>query len=162
MIVIPQDPDQANFAAFGAFVDGPALHGDRRLYSDWLRPVPDLALQFHINSVERSEWPLTLHRVERHPHAAQVFLPINVSRYVVTVMPDRNGLPDPAGLLSMILPGTRGVIYRPGAWHTGVTVLDRDGHFAVLMWRGAADDDVFADIDPVTISCPTLGQKNRS
>jgi ureidoglycolate lyase len=161
MIVIPREPDPAAFSAFGALVDGPAMHGDRRLYSNWLTPVPNLALQFHINSVERSDLPLVLNQIERHPHAAQVFLPLDVSRYVVTVMPDRGGLPDPAGVLSMILPGTTGVIYRPGAWHTGVTVLDRDGQFAVLMWRGASDDDVFAAIDPLIVSSPALGQKSR-
>ena len=161
MIIIPRDADPAAFAPFGALVEGPSLHGDRRLYSDWLRPVDGLALQFHINSVHRSDLPLTLDRIERHPHAAQVFLPLDVSRYLVTVMPDRDGSPDPAGTLVMILPGTVGVIYRPGTWHTGVTVLDRDARFAVLMWRGAADDDVFAPLAPLTISAPAAAQKSR-
>lgn len=160
MIVTARDPDPHAFAAFGALVDGPALHGDRRLYSDWLTPVAGLALQFHINSVCRSELPLVLGGVECHPHAAQVFLPLDVSRYLVTVMPDRGGSPDPSGALAMILPGTLGVIYRPGTWHAGVTVLDRDGRFAVLMWRGAADDDIFAPTAPLTISAPIAIQKS--
>jgi ureidoglycolate lyase len=154
-----RDPDAAAFAPYGAFIEGPALHGDRRLYSDWLTPVAGLALQFHINSVPRSDLPLTLAQVERHPHAAQVFIPLDVSRYVVTVMPDAGGAPDPTGTLTMILPGTMGVIYRPGAWHMGVTVLDRDGRFAVLMWRGAVDDDVFTPITPLTLGAPLADRK---
>ncbi len=159
-MIRPRDPDAAAFSAFGALIEPPALHGDRRLYSDWLTPVSGLALQFHINSVASSELPLTIRQVERHPNAAQIFLPLDVSRYLVTVMPDRDGLPDPAGTLAMILPGTMGVIYRPGAWHMGVTVLDRDGRFAVLMWRGAADDDVFTPIAPLTIGAPLAAQKS--
>jgi ureidoglycolate lyase len=82
-----------------------------------------------------------------------VFLPVDVDHYVVTVMPGQD-MPDPTGAVSVILPGTVGIVYRPGAWHAGMTVLDRPGHFAVLMWRGAADDDRFADIPPLTIVAP--------
>lgn len=158
-MIRPRDPDAAAFAPYGALIEPPALHGDRRLYSDWLSPVPGLALQFHINSVPRSDLPLSLTQVERHPHAAQVFVPLDVSRYLVTVMPDAGGRPDPSGTLSMILPGTMGVIYRANAWHAGVTVLDGDGRFAVLMWRGASDDDVFAAIPPLSIRAPAAAQK---
>lgn len=159
-MIRPREPDAAAFAPFGALIEGPAHHGDRRLYSDWLTPVAGLTLQFHINSVPRSDLPLTLTQVEHHPHAAQVFVPLDVSRYLVTVMPDAGGAPDPSGTLSMILPGTMGVIYRPGAWHMGVTVLDRDGRFAVLMWRGAEDDDVFVPIAPITVTAPLTAQKS--
>lgn len=152
MRLLARDPDPAAFAAYGALIEAPSLHGDRRLYSDWLAPVPGLALQFHINSVARSDLPVTLDRMERHPHAAQVFLPLNVGRYLVTVMPSRaGGRPDPAGALSMVLPGTVGVVYRSGCWHSSVTVIDRDAQFAVLMWRGAEDDDVFGEVAPLTI-----------
>jgi ureidoglycolate lyase len=50
------------------------------------------------------------------------------------------------------LPGTRGVIYAPGVWHMGATVLDRPGHFAVLMYRGGPDDDEFRAVPPMTLS----------
>lgn len=153
MTLIPTPPDAAAFARFGALIEGPHLLGDRRMYSDWLSPVAGLELQFHINAVGPSDMPLVLAQVEHHPHAAQVFVPVDVSRYVVTVMPsDATGAPDPAQAISMILPGTMGVIYRPGVWHAGVTVLDRRAHFAVLMYRGAPDDDVFVKIPPLTLS----------
>lgn len=155
MRILARDPDPAAFAPYGSLVEGPSLHGDRRMYSDWLAPVAGLALQFHVNSVARSDLPLTVARMERHPHGAQVFLPLDVSRYLVTVMPaGADGGPDPAGVLSMILPGTTGVVYRAGAWHAGVTVLDRDARFAVLMWRGAADDDVFVPVPPLVLHPP--------
>ena len=143
----------AALARFATLVEPPAHPGDRRLYSDWLAPVQGLSLQFHMNHVAPSALPLELAQVEAHPHAAQVFLPVDVDRYVVTVMPGDDA-PEPAGALSVILPGTVGIAYRPGAWHAGITALGRPGHFAVLMWRGAVDDDRFAPIPRLTVAAP--------
>lgn len=143
----------AALSRFAVLVEPPAHPGDRRLYSAWLAPVPGLALQFHVNHVAPSALPLEITQAEVHPHAAQVFLPVDVDRYVVTVMPGGDA-PDPSGALSVILPGRVGIVYRPGAWHAGMTVLGRPGHFAVLMWRGAADDDRFAPIPSLTVAAP--------
>lgn len=159
MRVIATPADAGAFAPHGAFVEGPALHGDRRLYSDWLTPVADLHLQFHINSVAASALPVTLTRIEKHPHAAQVFVPLQVRRYLVTVLPsDSDGQPDPTGALCMIVPGNTGVIYRAGCWHGAVTALDEDAQFAVMMWRGAADDDMFQPVAPLMI-LPSLNEQ---
>ena len=152
MRVIPVPCDAAAFAPYGALVTGPAKMGDRRMYSDWLAPVSGLQFQFHVNAVTASALPLTIDRIEYHPHAAQVFVPLHVARYLVTVMPpDASGQPDPVRALCMVLPGNVGVIYRPGTWHAGVTALDHDAQFAVMMWRGAADDDVFVPIKPLSV-----------
>ena len=138
----------------------PDAHGARTHYSDWVAPADGLALQFHTNSVAVSEGPISLDRMERHPHSAQVFVPMAVSRYLVTVMPAAlDGAPDPAGILCMVLPGTVGVIYRKNVWHSGVTVLDTDGSFAVLMLRGAPDDDVFAPVGPLSLMAPPLTER---
>lgn len=152
MTLVAHPVNAAAFAPFGAIVDAPRALGERKMFNDWLRPVEGLALQFHINAIAPSPAPILLTQIERHPHAAQVFVPMDVSRYVVTVAPSRaDGTPDLSALLSMELPGTLGVIYNAGVWHAGVTVLDRTAHFAVLMYRGAPDDDVFRAIEPITI-----------
>ena len=97
MHVIAGAADAAAFAPFGTFIDVPAHAGERRSYSEWLSPVRGLSPQFHTNRVAASVLPLTLDRVERHPHAAQAFLPLRVTRYVVTVMASNaDGQPDPA------------------------------------------------------------------
>lgn len=151
-------PDAGLFAPFGAFIDAPERVGVRRTYSDWLPAVPGLALQFHTNRVAASPLPLVIDRVERHPHAAQVFVPLDVRRYVVTVMAaDAAGAPDPATALAFLMPPTLGVVYRAGVWHAGITVLDREASFAVMMWRGAATDDVFAAISPLRVVAPAAG-----
>jgi len=148
-------PDAAAFAPFGDFIDAPGRVGVRRMYSDWLAATPGLALQFHTNRVAPSALPLSVTGVERHPHAAQVFLPLDTGRYIVTVMAaDAAGAPDPASARAFLLPPTLGVVYRAGVWHAGMTVLDREASFGVLMWRGAADDDVFAAIPPIEVVAP--------
>lgn len=140
----------------------PERVGDRAMFSEWLAPVAGLSQQCHVNRVEPSALPLTIDTVEHHPHAAQVFLPLGVSRYLVTVMPStESGEPNPSGALAFIVPGTVGVAYRPGVWHTGIAALDTTGSFAVLMWRGRADDDVFATVDPVRVDAPTVSAESH-
>lgn len=152
MTVVARPPDAAAFTPFGTFVDRPADAGTRQMYSPWLAPVPGLAPQFHTNHVRLSATPVAINRVERHPHAAQVFLPLDVARYLVTVLPsDASGQPDVSGALAFVVPGTLGVVYRPGVWHAGIVALDVDASFAVLMWRGAPDDDVFADVSSFAV-----------
>jgi len=150
-------PDPARFAPFGALIEQPRQVGDRRVFSQWLAPVDGLAQKVHLNKVAPTALPSVLTRLERHPHAAQMFLPVDVERYLVTAMPSAaDGAPDPAGAVCMLLPGSTGVVYRPGVWHASMTVLDRTASFAVLMWRGAPDDDVFADIAPLSLGLADL------
>lgn len=155
--LVPADAQQ--FAPFGAFIDVPSRVGDRRPYSEWLTPVERLELKFHTNRVAASALPLTITRLERHPHAAQVFLPLDVRQYVVTVMAaGAAGAPDLASTRAFLVPPTLGVVYRAGVWHAGITALEVTASFAVLMWRGHADDDVFAEVPPVIVSAPVPGQ----
>lgn len=162
MMLAPTEPDASAFARFGALVEKPENAGDRRMFSDWLPHVDGLALQFHVNHVAPSTLPVQLTQVERHPHAAQVFLPVDVSRYLVVVMPSHpDGSPDLAGARCFELSGTVGVIYRRDIWHAGMMVLDRPGSFAVLMPRGTSEDDVFCSIPAITLQCPaTAGQSH--
>jgi ureidoglycolate lyase len=141
------------FAPFGCFVEQPLATGERRHYGQWLGgDTAGLAAQMHVNAVAQSCLPLTVTRVERHPHAAQIFLPLQVARYLVVVMPsDAAGEPELDAAQGFIVPGNIGVIYRAGVWHIGATALERDANFAVLMWRGADNDDVFLDIPPFTV-----------
>jgi ureidoglycolate lyase len=146
-------PDADAFRPFGEILAPPDAPGARRQFGHWLVPTASLDLQCHLNSVAASALPFVVDRMEQHPHAAQIFLPLDVSRYLVTVMPsDVEGRPDPSRTLSMVVPGTLGVVYRKGVWHAPVTVLDRDGHFAVMMQRGAPDDDVIVAIPPLTLT----------
>lgn len=148
-------PDDAAFAPFGKFILPPAIPGKRTFYSEFLDSHPPSAAPvLHVNHVEPSSLPLDVTWLERHPHAAQCFMPLDVSRYVVLVMPsDAQGLPLPELARGFLLPGTMGVIFAPNVWHLGATVLDRPGHFTVLMWRGGQEqDDEFRAIAPLTLT----------
>lgn len=150
-VIIANRPSADQFSAFGTLIDKPAQAGERQFYSQWLggRGLEPI---FHVNHVPQASLPMTLDKLERHPHAAQCFVPLDVSRYLVTVAPSlADGSADLAGLRSFALPGSVGVVYAQGVWHAGASVLDRAGAFAVLMWRGANDDDVFTDIAPIQL-----------
>ena len=152
MHLTARDPDPVDFAPFGEFLQPPSAVGGRSMFSRWLEPVAGLSQQCHLNRVTASTLPMTVDRVECHPHASQLFLPVGVSRYLVTVMPsDEAGGPDFPSALAFLVPRTLGVVYHPGTWHAGITVLDVEATFAVLMWRGGEDDDVFASIPPLAV-----------
>ncbi|MEY8117840.1 ureidoglycolate lyase [Falsihalocynthiibacter sp. BN13B15] len=147
-------PDAALFAPFGKFISPPDADGQRRFYSEQLHDRPSASAPvLHTNHVAPKSLPATIDQMERHPHAAQTFVPMDVSRYVVVVTPTgEDGAPLCDQALGFEMPGSLGVIYHPGVWHMGAMVLDRAGHFAVLMWRGGPlPDDEFRTISPITI-----------
>ena len=134
---------------FGALVEPPANAGDRALYTEWLGTTSAAATpRLHVNYVPETQLPCRITLLEKHPHGAQIFLPLEVSRYFIIVAPSLpSGLPDLAGVRAFIAPGKVGVVYRANTWHAGATALDDKGHFAVNMWRNDMDDDVFFDLE---------------
>lgn len=147
-------PDAALFAPFGTFISPPDNVMQRDFYSEHLSQQPcGTTPILHTNHVAPEQLPMTCEKLERHPHAAQCFIPLDVSRYVVLVAPsDGDGAPLCDQALGFEVPGTLGVIYHPGVWHMGAVVLDRKGHFVVLMWRGGTlPDDEFLTIEPLTL-----------
>ncbi len=156
--VIPLPPDPVAFAPFGHLVMPPDAPDKRRFYSDTLHHRPHASAPvLHVNHVLPRRFPIEVSGIERHAHAAQCFFPIDVARYVVMVLPsDDTGAPLLDGALAFLMPGTMGVIFNTGVWHLGATVLDRIGHFTVLMWRGGPQqDDEFRSIAPITLIDPT-------
>lgn len=158
-LVVPlSQPDAEAFAPYGRFLLPPAEPGSRLFYSDALDARTEISAPvLHINHVIPVTLPIVAVKIERHPYAAQCFIPLDVSRYIVMVMPsDANGDPCPDQALSILMPATTGVIYNPGTWHLGMTVVDRPAHFTVLMWReNSPQDDEFRTIPAITIIAPT-------
>ena len=135
----------AGFAPFGAVIEPPAHFGERNFYTRWLgskllgaEPV------FHVNHVRPTRLPCAIAVLERHPYAAQVFVPLDVADYLIVVAPGGDDAPDVSRAICFKAPGTVGIVYAPGVWHAGMTVLSRPGSFGVIMWRnGTADDEAF-------------------
>lgn len=139
---------------FGALVMPPASVGERAFYTDWLTSTHAAATpRLHVNFVPQTTLPHSITLLEKHPHGAQIFLPLEVNRYLIVVAPSlADGSPALSAAQAFVAPGTVGVIYRANTWHAGATALDDKAHFAVHMSRNDKDDDVFLDLrEPLLI-----------
>lgn len=148
MRLIAQPVTAEAMQPFGALVTPPARAGERAFYSGWLGSAhPASTPRLHVNFVPHTSLPHRLVLLEKHPHAAQIFLPLDVSRYLIVVAPSHpDGSPNLDATQAFVAPGTMGVVYRADTWHAGATALDRNGHFAVHMWRNDLDDDAFLNL----------------
>lgn len=148
MQLLAQVPSSRAFAPFGEWISAPAEPGARVFYTDWLgSDHPGATPRLHVNSVLAVMLPHRVTVLERHPHAAQIFLPLEVHRYLVVAAPSLpDGTPALAGAQAFIVPGNLGVVYRKGTWHASAMALDRTAHFAVSMWRNDRDDDEFVTL----------------
>ena len=145
------------FALFGELVAHRGV--DARRY---LRDVPEGAapaanLRMWVSRYPAPRpLPVVHKKLERHPHSAQTFIPLRVSRYVVVCAPaDAAGDPDAGRARAFVVgPGT-GVAYRRGVWHGPMTVLDEPAEFAVVMWStgDAGRDDEWRDLrEPIAVA----------
>ncbi|WP_332052574.1 ureidoglycolate lyase [Reyranella sp.] len=145
------------FSPFGEVIDLPDEPG--RLYYEKalgnLRPTARPSLSVSLKPETRDR-PLRAELLERHEFSSQTFLPLDVGRWLIVVAPHgHEGRPDLAGVRAFIADGRRGITYRANTWHHGLTVLDRPGRFAVLMWRdGSKADEEFMPVAPFTIRIP--------
>jgi ureidoglycolate lyase len=140
---------QSTISPYGTIIERPTEPGDRNPYTSWLGSSREgMTPRLHVNHVKAATLPYSIDTLERHPYSPQVFVPLDVSRYVILVAPNAaDGGPDVAGLQGFLAPGNVGIIYRQGVWHAGASVLDRSGCFAVLMWRNdTVDDEEFVSL----------------
>lgn len=136
--------DAAAFRRFGRLLEAPAEVGVRADYTECLAfdAGPGLVPRLHVNRTRAATLPHSLPAFERHPHAWQTFVPLDVSRFVIVVAGTRaDGTPDLDDVHAFVLPGTVGVGYAPGVWHAPAATLDRDGTFAVVWPRADTDAD---------------------
>jgi ureidoglycolate lyase len=144
----------AAFADFGGVIEAPSEPGGRSEYSDWLGGSglctgrPGMTPRLHVNRLAPVVLPRFIDTLERHPYSAQIFVPIDVASYIVVVaLTGIDGAPHGESAQGFLVPGNLGIVYAPGVWHAGAAVLEREGSFAVLMWRnGSADDEEFAPL----------------
>jgi ureidoglycolate lyase len=147
--------DEAALEPYCTIIRPPLERGQRQFYTAWLgEPDPGMSIRLHTNKMDPIALPYSVPKLERHPRTAQIFIPLDVSRYVVLVAPTRGGGdPNVAEALAMIVPGNRGIAFVKGAWHAGASVLDRTGSFCVLHYRDdtPADDEVLTLQHPISV-----------
>ena len=136
---------QEDFRSFGTLIVPPAQPGERNIYTEWLGSTHALATpRLHVNYVSEVELPCPVTLLEKHPYSSQVFVPLEVSEYLIVVVPSHaDGSPNLHRAQAFVAPGNTGVLYAANTWHAGAAALHRKAHFAVQMWRNDVDDDVF-------------------
>ena len=137
------------FAPFGQLITAPDEVGGRSP-TGGLSFDPNRPVVLSTTHARRVEEPVVVRELERHPHSSQTFLPLEVRRWIVIVWLTC----DAKGVKAFEVGPGRGVTIARGVWHHGLTVLDDDARFAVLMWKDGRTDDEFRPIDAIEVSCP--------
>jgi ureidoglycolate lyase len=137
------------FAGFGQVLS-PPQQLERSYFGDLLQNRRSNArLDLSFATLAGSALPLQLSLFERHLHSSQAFIPLDVSRYLVTVCPDNgHGQPHVAAAVSFVADRSQTVLYDPGTWHHPMVALDRVGQFVIAMW--SAGDGVDEELVPLT------------
>lgn len=113
-----------------------------------LRPEATLNMAFLLSKPADPPW--FIHTLERHPHSAQSFVPVQGTRYLAAVCPSAaDGTPDVGHLTAFVAKGTQAVNYHPNVWHVPHTVLAGPGMFIMLRWDcGDAGDTEYFPVEP--------------
>lgn len=136
--------DRADVAAKPAN-QGTAARRDGLAHVASLRPGAALNL-CSFRCAPRTDWPMAVALLEKHPHSTQVFVPMNARRYLVLVALGGDA-PDLGTARAFVAGPTQGVSYRPGVWHHPMIALDAPIDFACLVWEdGSAGDCVVAPL----------------
>lgn len=148
--------DSQAFAPYGAVL-APSPDGVRRNNFDLLvnqRTSARTNLATVRADARGDQRGMVVQTLERHRFSSQTFFPLTVRRYLVVVCPTAlQGLPDATRLLAFVVPGHVGIHYFPGTWHLGISVLEGEGDFLMVVHEdGSAGDCEFMNIVPVEIS----------
>ena len=137
----PENINKENFKLYGDLIDKP-LEGNRTDFIAKIQKTDKVKNQsISVIRIEFSEKPIFINIFERHQHTSQAFLPLNVSRYLIAVAPNKNNQPDEQQIKAFIVPGTIGINYYLGTWHSPLQVLDKCGTFAILMFLFESEKD---------------------
>jgi ureidoglycolate lyase len=99
----------------------------------------------------RTEWPMLISLLEKHPRSTQVFVPMKGEAFVVVVALGGDA-PDLTTLRAFIAGKGVAISYRPGVWHHPMIALDEETDFACLIWEdGTADDAIEYDLTSASI-----------
>jgi ureidoglycolate lyase len=142
------------FAPFGSVLSGerpdvtgkPANQGTARRF-DWLSAVENLRpATARLNLClfrcsPRTEWPLAVEILEKHPLSTQAIVPMNAERYVVLVARPGTDTPDLDSLRAFVATGRQGVAYLPGTWHHPLLALGRETDFGCVVWEDESGGD---------------------
>lgn len=137
------------FAPFGEVVAlGAGQPGSDAYAADLANRRPDARLNVSISRSSPIALPLKVKAMEMHPHSAQAFLPIEISRYLILVCgKTADGGPDIGGIRAFIAQADQGINYKPATWHHPFTVLDAPSRQVMLRYdKDDAEDTLWHDV----------------
>jgi len=138
---------RAAFEPFGTLLPRPQDCG-RTFISELVEsndPAARLTVSLYVT--DPTTLPVIVPKMERHRHSAQMFLPLAVERYLVTVAEDAGGAPHPETLRAFVVPGDVGIVYPIDRWHCPIRVLDHRGSLVGLMaMSGTARDEEWSEL----------------
>jgi ureidoglycolate lyase len=146
--------DDIHFAPYGTLVRRPSMAA--RVPLDDLRcNDPAGTLRASLTRLDPGRLPAVVPRMERHPHAVQMFVPVSAQRYLaVTAL--GAAAPSAQTLRAFLVPGDLGIAYGIRVWHIPMMVLDGPATFVVLMHRLALerDEEWHTLAEPIEIAGP--------
>lgn len=127
------------FAPFGAVIEAAddqasvaINNGETRKFADQSRVESPSAANIHVYRSHRAcEFPLALHRLERHPLASQAFLPMSGEPFLVVVA-TAVARPEARHLRAFLSNGRQGINLRPNTWHHHLLTLVAGQCFSVI------------------------------
>ena len=143
--------EAAAFAPFGQVLEHDSCQRQQDFPSafetDGRAPNASLSL---IRVTEAARFPVALERLERHPHSAQTFIPLEGARFLVVVCgSDLAGAPDLSTLRAFETRSGQIVTFGRSVWHKGITALTPDAVFAMTMLKTQNGVDTeFASVEP--------------
>ena len=145
--------DDARFARYGTVIRRPSSAG-RTAFDGVLGCAhPDGRLRASMSRLDPEPLPKAFPRMERHPHAVQLFLPMAGTCYLAVTALGADA-PDLTTLDAFLVPCDVGIAYGIGVWHVPMTVLADPATFLVLMHRVSPelDEDWHTLREPIEVA----------
>lgn len=146
---LPIEPlTQAAFAPFGEVIEtqgrdyffinnGATRRYHRLAAAQTERPQDEVIIS--IFQARRTELPLTIGMLERHPLGSQAFVPLQENPFLIVVAPLGDGVKS-GEIRAFRSNGRQGVNYFKGVWHHPLLALDDGDRFLVIDRAGVGEN----------------------
>ena len=97
-----------------------------------------------------TEIPFKIDMLERHPHGAQSFIPLQQQKFIIiVVLPLDQTQPNEQKIYAFLSNGKQGITYHQGAWHHPLITLEAKSDFLVVDRIGGGQN---CDVHPLAVS----------
>ena len=154
MMIRCEELDPEAFAPFGQVIMAPSAPGRDYFSAALTNTRPQARSSLSLAYRAPSPLPLVATMMERHRFSSQTFIATELSRWLVLVAPHAEaGGPDMGRARAFLPKPQQGITFGANVWHHPLTVFDRPGAFAIVMWLDGTngDEEFFTLPQPVEI-----------